>query len=265
MKQVLAGNSTINEILIEQNEKEPMMQTAKLTHNVLDVVLKMPGLKVNRKEFFRRSFPKEDLERLIKIGPVNYFGQAELEKRAAQLIHNATLKSSAMSFAAGIPGGLAIAATIPADTTQFYAIALRLAQELGYLYGREELWNNQELATKRGRETLILYLGAMLGVSGTGAMLRVLSSKLAAGALERIPQKSLEQTIYYPLIRKVAAFFGAKMTKSTFARGVSKIVPVLGGAMAGGITYVTMKPMARRLQKELAAGMVDNPDLLEQT
>jgi len=240
------------------------MQTTKLTHTILDVILKMPGLKINREEFFRRSFPKEDTERLIEIGPASYFGQAELEKRAAQLIQNATLRSSAMSFAAGIPGGLAIAATIPADTTQFYAVALRLAQELGYLYGREELWSNQEIATKKGRETLILYLGAMLGVSGTGALLRVLSSKLSARALERIPQKALEQTIYYPLIRKVATFFGAKITKGTFARGVSKIVPVLGGALAGGITYATMKPMARRLQKELAAGLTDNPDLFEQ-
>jgi hypothetical protein len=238
------------------------MQTTKLTHTILDVILKMPGLKVNREDFFRRAFPKEDMERLIDIGPARYFGQAELEKRATQLIQSATWKSSAMSFAAGIPGGLAIAATIPADTTQFYAVALRLAQELGYLYGREDLWGDQDLSTKKGRETLILYLGAMLGVSGTGAMLRVLSSKLSARALERIPQKALEQTIYYPLIRKIAAFFGSKVTKGTFARGVSKVVPILGGAVSGGITYATMKPMARRLQKELAKGLSDDPELI---
>lgn len=238
------------------------MQTTKLTHTILDVILKMPGLKVNREDFFRRAFPKEDMERLIEIGPARYFGQAELEKRSAQLIQSATWKSSAMSFAAGIPGGLAIAATIPADTTQFYAVALRLAQELGYLYGQDDLWKDHDPSTEKGYETLILYLGAMLGVSGTGSMLRVLSSKLSARALERIPQKALEQTIYYPLIKKVSAFFGAKVTKGTFARGVSKVVPILGGAVSGGITYATMKPMARRLQKELAKGLSDNPEII---
>jgi hypothetical protein len=239
------------------------MRTAQLTHTFLDIVLKMPGLKVNRNDFFRRAFPKEDIGRLLEIGPVRYFGHAELDRKAAQLIHRATWKSSAMSFAAGVPGGLAIAATLPADTAQFYTVALRLAQELGYLYGREDLWLTEDSSDKKGQETLILYLGVMLGISGTGAMLRVLSSKLSARALERIPQKALEQTLYYPLIRKVVRFFGIKMTKSTFARGVSKTVPIIGGAVSGGVTYATMKPMARRLQKTLAAGLADDPTVIE--
>ena len=42
-------------------------------------------------------------------------------------------RTTALSFAAGIPGGLAMAATIPADVAQFFGMALRLAQELAYL------------------------------------------------------------------------------------------------------------------------------------
>lgn len=236
------------------------MQTAKMTHSLLNLILKIPGIKVNRNDFFQRTFANEDIERLLAEGPLRYFGRAELDRQAALLIKNATWRSSAISFATGIPGGLAIAATLPADTTQFYAVALRLAQELGYLYGREELW---DASTEKGRETLLLYLGAMLGVSGTGAMLRVLSSKLSTRVLERIPQKTLEQTLYYPLIKKVAAFFGKKISKNTFARGVSKAVPVLGGAISGGLTYATMRTMARRLQKELALGLIDAPATLE--
>ena len=33
-----------------------------------------------------------------------------------------------------IPGGIAMAATIPADTLQFFGVALRLAQEISYIY-----------------------------------------------------------------------------------------------------------------------------------
>ncbi|QAA21950.1 hypothetical protein [Sporolactobacillus terrae] len=236
------------------------MQAVKVTHSLLNLILKIPGIKVNRNDFFQRTFANEDSERLLDEGPLRYFGRAELDRRAALLIKNATWRSSTISFATGMPGGLAIAATLPADTTQFYAVALRLAQELGYLYGREELW---DASTEKGRETLLLYLGAMLGVSGTGAMLRVLSSKLSTRVLECIPQKALEQTLYYPLIKKVAAFFGKKISKRTFARGVSKAVPILGGVASGGLTYATMKTMARRLQKELALGLNDTPATLE--
>ena len=35
-----------------------------------------------------------------------------------------------------------MAATIPADVLQFFGMALRLAQELSYLYGAKDLCNN---------------------------------------------------------------------------------------------------------------------------
>ncbi|MFX3617900.1 MAG: hypothetical protein ACE3JK_10255 [Sporolactobacillus sp.] len=239
------------------------MQTDELTHAVLELILKTPGIKVNRQDFFRHVFPKEDISRLLEIGPVAYFGKAELDRKALERIKQLTLKSSALSFAAGIPGGLAIAATLPIDTAQFYTLALRLAQELGYLYGREDLWLGWENGDKKGRETLILYLGAMLGVSGTGAMLRTFSSRLSERALERIPKKTLEETIYYPLIRKVVRLFGVKLSKNGFARGVSKAVPILGGAVSSAITYTTMKPMAQRLQKMLSASLTNDPAVIE--
>ena len=37
------------------------------------------------------------------------------------------------------------------------------------------------------------------------------------------------------------------MTKQIFANGVSKAVPVLGGIVTGGISYVTFKPCLKKL------------------
>ena len=37
------------------------------------------------------------------------------------------------------------------------------------------------------------------------------------------------------------------MTKDIFAKGVSKAIPVLGGAVSGGITFASMRPMGHRL------------------
>ena len=49
-----------------------------------------------------------------------------------------TSKSSAASFAMGLPGGVAMGVTIPADLAQFFGMSLRLAQELSYLFGAKE-------------------------------------------------------------------------------------------------------------------------------
>lgn len=37
------------------------------------------------------------------------------------------------------------------------------------------------------------------------------------------------------------------MTKGIFAKGVSAIVPVVGGVVAGGMTFATMRPMGMRM------------------
>ena len=38
----------------------------------------------------------------------------------------------------GLPGGVAMGVTIPADLAQFFGMSLRLAQELSYLFGAKE-------------------------------------------------------------------------------------------------------------------------------
>jgi hypothetical protein len=87
---------------------------------------------------------------------------------AKRIINERTIVSTGASFVAGLPGGLAMAATIPADMLQFYGIALRMAQELAYLYGESDLWNGEFLDNDKVTNQLILYCGVMLGASGAG-------------------------------------------------------------------------------------------------
>jgi len=68
-----------------------------------------------------------------------------------------TIKWPAVSFAAGLPGGLALAATIPADTIQYFGMALRLAQEIAYLYGEDDLWSEGNL-----KEEKVILIGKVL-------------------------------------------------------------------------------------------------------
>ena len=53
-------------------------------------------------------------------------------------------KAAAVSFLAGIPGGLTLPATIPADLGQYYWHVVQLAQKLAYLYGWPDLLEKGE-------------------------------------------------------------------------------------------------------------------------
>ena len=144
-----------------------------------------------------------------------------------------------------------MAATIPADILQFFGMALKLAQELSYLYGAQDLWLDGKLDDEKVKNQLILYCGVMFGVSGAVSGVRVLSVQLSKVALKKIPQKALTKTFWYPIIKKIASFIGIKLTKKTFAQGVSKAVPVIGGFVSGGVNFASMMPMANRLNDAL--------------
>lgn len=145
-----------------------------------------------------------------------------------------------------------MAITIPTDVVQFYAFSLKLAQELGYIYGFDDLWESRDELSEDAQNTLLLYLGVMLGVNGAGALLRSGGVTVAKHVMNTIPQKVLTKTLWYPILEKVLKIFGVSLTKGGLAKGMGKVIPILGGVLSGGLTFATMKPMGERLQKELS-------------
>ena len=221
---------------------------------IISNAVKLPGVRVNRSKFLAETFANEnfDLQAVIDVGPVSAgVPQERIEKAAAKLIFIRTSQSSAASFVAGIPGGLAMAATIPADVAQFFGMALRLAQELSYLYGASDLWDADQIDDERVRNQLILYCGVMFGVSGAVSGVRVLSTQIAKTTLKKLPQKALTKTFWYPIVKQIGKAIGVKVTKTTVAQGISKAVPIVGGVISGGLNYVSMMPMANRLNAAL--------------
>ena len=144
-----------------------------------------------------------------------------------------------------------MAISIPADLAQFYGVALRMAQQLIYLYGEEDIWCEGTPDAEKVTNQLILYCGVMLGANGAAQAVRLAAAALAKQALAKLPQKALTKTFYYPVIKSIVKFFGVQMTKSTFAKGVAKVLPVVGGVVSGGITLASMIPMGNRLVKTL--------------
>lgn len=222
--------------------------------SIITSAIQIPGVKVSRSKFLAEMFATEGvvIQDVLDYGPIAAnISQDKLTLLSKKHILKRTSESSIASFVAGIPGGFAMAATIPLDVLQFFGMALRLAQELAYMYGAEDLWQDGQVDDQRVKNQLLLYCGVMFGVSGAVSGVRVLTTQIAKTAAKKIPQKALTKTFWYPIIKQMGKAIGVKVTKSTVAKGVSKAIPVIGGVISGGLNFASMMPMASRLQKTL--------------
>ena len=91
----------------------------------------------------------------------------------------------------------------------------------------------------------------MFGVNAASAAITKIANTAAIQAEKSLVQKALTKGTIYPIVKKIANIIGVKMTKSIFAKGVGKIIPVVGAVVSGGITFIGFRPMAKRLQKYL--------------
>lgn len=250
------------------NLQKENQEKSEVAEAIIEKTLQIPGVKVSRKDFLSKTFADRknanELVRILEKGPYEAgVERKELDNIANSLIQRRTLTSSSASFAAGLPGGFAMVGTIPADTAQFFGVTIRLAQELAYLYGHEDLWLAEHLNTEKARHSVMLYLGVMFGASGSTSLLKYTSTNLSKELAKRLPNKALTHTFYYPLIKKIAGYIGVKVTKDTFAKSVSKTVPVIGGAVSGGITFTSMRKMGKKLAGNLSEALVMDAEDLE--
>lgn len=238
-----------------------MSDNSGITYQIIEKSLSIPGVKVNRRDFlieiFADKVTQEEIPLLLKLGPVKsgLFTPEQLKKAAIKNCNKSKWQCSATSFASGIPGGLAMFGTIPLDTMQFFGFNLRVAQQVAYIYGHEDFWSGDVLDNERVESELVVFLGTMLGAGGAAQVTRLLSAQLAKKVATDLPKKALTKTIYYPIIKNIAKSIGINLTKNTFAKGLSKIIPVLGGALSGGITYKSMSVMNKRLYEAFDASV----------
>ena len=222
----------------------------------MSVAMSVPGVKVNRKEFLVAALSKLcSLEQLKQISdgkrPADYLSIETIDRLADSYINSHTTKVTALSAAAGLPGGLSMAATIPADLAQYYYHVFVLSQKMAYLYGFPDLTDEDGVLTEEAKNVMTLFAGAMMGVGIANEAIQKIAENLAKEIVKRLPKYALTKTVIYPIVKQVAKWIGIKLTKDSFAKGLGKIVPILGGVISGGLTYVTFKPGAKKLKKTL--------------
>ena len=157
-----------------------------------------------------------------------------------------------------------MAGTVPADVAQSFGFMIRVTQKLAYLYGFPDFELDEENLSDETLDQLMLFIGVMFGVNGAVKGINFLAKAAAEKALKTLARKALTKGTIYPIVKKIAQAVGVKMTKQIFAKGVSKVIPVLGGFMSGGLTYVTFKPCAKRLKKSLSALSISDPEFYKQ-
>ena len=220
--------------------------------------LKVPGIRINRKEFLEKEFfkryPKEVIEAAILHTPAYaQISLEEIDRIADDVIQFERVCVSGISTALGMPGGVAMVATIPADIAQYYGYMLRATQKLLYLYGFPQI-DTTEQGQKFDSETmnlLILCMGTMYGVAGANNALKTMARALAIGVEKKLMRTALTKGTIYPIVKKVSSWFGVRMTKQIFSSFFKKAIPIVGGVIGGGITYLSFKPCCDKLKNSL--------------
>jgi len=236
-----------------------MSSEVTIWNKVMGAALSMPGVKVDRDDFLKKELKNycspEQLNLATSNRPINGVSKEIIDRIANACINSHTTKVTTISAVAGIPGGFAMAGTIPADMTQYYWHVFVLAQKLAYLYGFPDLRDENGNLTDTASDMLTLFVGVMMGASAANQAIKGLAKEFAKQVVKRLPQKALTKTMYYPIIKQIAKWIGVKLTKDTFAKGLGKVIPILGGVISGGLTLATFRPSAKRLQHKLQEEM----------
>ena len=231
------------------------------TVDITDIIilgLKTPGVRIVREDFLRTQFAKKYdqsvIDKAIASTPFNAgIPSDDIDHMADACIAFERNIVSGISTALGAPGGIAMAATIPADIIQYYGVTLRAAQKLMYLYGFPDIGipTGDSPLDDATMNLLVLSLGVMYGVAGANNAIKAIAMALGKGVEKQLLKKALTKGTLYPIIKSVLKWFGVNLTKKAFAGFFKNAIPLLGGVIGGTITFVSFGPCCNNLKKNL--------------
>lgn len=224
---------------------------------VVAQAIRLPGTSVNRADYITEALGRKYAPLIVHAAVETTPKKAGLTDRQIEKIAKKSLgrdgrRTTALSFAAGIPGGVAGAVTIPADLIQFYGYLIRAIQKLTYLYGWRDLirieTNKPDLAASNG---LIIMLGVMAGVNRANDALARLARLRMAGASDQALRTALAEHALSDQVNKISEELTMRMAKRLGGQVAGKAIPIVGGIVSGVITGSGFDEMAKRLLGQL--------------
>lgn len=235
--------------------------------DIIILALRTPGVKIDRNQFLKKELSRKHSEDIVNKAIVSNPKQADISLDEINIIADEIIEYerrcvTGISAALGMPGGAAMAATVTADIVQYYGYTLRTAQKLMYLYGFPEIQMDENALNLDSEtiNTLTIALGVMFGIAKANKALKSMAKMLAVGVEKQLMKKALTKGAIYPIVKSISKWFGVKMTKSVFSSAVGKSIPVVGGVIGGGLTYLMFKPSCDKLKDTLKNTMLSNPN-----
>ena len=235
------------------------METTDLWKKTLNASLKLPIVRVDRTSFLRKELQvyctDEQIQLAIEDSPLKVLNKKTISKIADGCINYHTTNVCLVSALAGLPGGWFLAATIPADIAQFYGHVIALTQKLLYLYGWPDLRDENRELNDETLNILTLFVGVMMGSREAVRGVNLLAKALAEQVVKRLARVGLTKYAIYNISKQVGKWICIKLTRESFAKSASKVIPFIGAPISAMITYWTFKPMARKLKRQLESNM----------
>lgn len=226
-------------------------------NKILNTVLKMPGVKVDRVGFLRHELRpycnQSRLQMLGSVRPYTVVSEQVIDKLARQCVRHHVTVVTATSTVVGLPGGLAMAATLPADLTQYFYHVFVLSQKLAYLYGYPDFCDDDGELSDVAIDLLTIFMGVMMGAPVAEKGLGELSKAVAENAVTRLPRVALTKTALVPIVAQLTKMIGTRFSKDSLTKSVGRFIPVAGGLFSGGLTLYTFRRGANRLRRQLSA------------
>lgn len=223
---------------------------------VLAQAIRLPGTSVNRTSYLTEVVGRKHarlVRQAIETTPARAgLSQRDIEKIAKKSLGKDGRRTTALSFAAGIPGGVAGAVTIPADLVQFYGYLVRSIQKLTYLYGWRDLVHVDASQTDVATASaLVILLGVMAGIQQADDALARLARLRASGADDTRLRTALAARSMQDEVNQISEELTRRMARRLTGQVAGKAIPVVGGIVSGFVTGSGFDEMAKRLLKQL--------------
>ncbi|WP_298162654.1 EcsC family protein [Acidocella sp.] len=153
-----------------------------------------------------------------------------------------TAKAGAAGFVLGLPGFAAMPVTVPADFMSVAYLQLRMVAVVGLLFG----WD-----VRSDQFRTMAYL-SLLG-SAAGELVRDLGIK----ATTRIAMGTIQKKVSGAVLQKINRAVGTRLVTKAGSTGVvnlTKVVPVLGGLVGGGVNVLVTRQIGKTAVSWLREG-----------
>lgn len=237
--------------------------------DVIRQVLKIPFVKINRSKFLKKElvkyYPETIINQAIQHNPA-YAGieRKHINRIAKKVINYETRRVTTLSLMSGVPGGNKLVVSVSADVIQSFVFILRVIQKLSYLYGFEEFYLNEDKIDPNTMRQLKIFIGIMFGVRGASTSLRVASETVTHKISKSATKAIMNYKTSLPIVDNMTYLVGERMINQIFLKGVSKVIPIAGGIVTGGLTYASFKLYAHKLKNDFKKLDLSDPNYYRQ-